>query len=199
MFPSPNFPGNLGQETFGNYSLCFVLQNPLVILGRETLLRKITRDVKFLGNFGTAHSKFSRKFWNEFVLLSRVKFVGKFVHAKFSAKFGTGALGLYSEVLRKFGGPKFPGNFGVGNIWQLFAVFFAPKFSGNFGTRNAFSRDYTKCQISRKFWNGPSKFYRDFLGNLINAKFTDSFDLEQELWVCIPKFSENFGEVVFLY
>ena len=86
---------------------------------------------------------------------------------------------------------------GVRHIWRLFAVFFAPQFSGNFGTRNASSRDYTKREISRKFRNGPSKFSRNFLGNLIDANLPTN--LEQELWVCIPKVSENFGEVVFLY
>ena len=86
-------------------------------LGRETLLREIIRHVKFLGKFGTAHSKFSRKFWNELFLLSRGQFLGNFVHAKFSDKFGTGALGLYSEIFRKVSGPKFPENFGVGNVW----------------------------------------------------------------------------------
>ena len=55
-------PGILGEETFGNHSLDFALQNSPGILGRDTLLGEITRDVKFLGNFGTAHSKFSRKF-----------------------------------------------------------------------------------------------------------------------------------------
>ena len=34
-------------------------------------------------------------------------------------------------------------------------------------------RDYTKSQIFRNFWNGPSKLSRSFLGNLIDAKFTD--------------------------
>ena len=103
---------------------------------------------------------------------------------------------LYSEILRKIWGPKFPGNFGVGNIWQLFAVFFAPKFSRNLGRRNASSRDYTKRQISRKFWNGPFKFPKNFLGNLIDAKFTDKF--ETGALGLYSKFSENFGEVIII-
>ena len=31
------------------------------------------------------------------------------------------------------------------------------------------------AEISRKFWKAPSKFYRNFLGNLIDAKFSDKF------------------------
>ena len=109
--PAQIFLEILGQEAFGNYLLCFALRNSPGIWGRETLLREITRNVKFQGNFGTAHSKFSRKFWKDFFKLSRVKFLGNFVHTKFSDRFGTGALGLYSEILRKFWGPTFPGNF----------------------------------------------------------------------------------------
>ena len=37
------------------------------------------------------------------------------------------------------------------------------------------ARDYTKCQVSSKFWNGPSKFSGNFPGNLTDARFTGKF------------------------
>ena len=127
---------------------------------------------KFSGNFGTGDaasqdytipaisrkfwdgpSQIFPKFWNDF-LLSRIKFLGNFVPTKFWA-------GRRSTLSRLQ--PKFPGNFGTGKIWQLFAVLCAPKFSGNFGTRNASSRDYTKHQISRKFWNDAFQNFQEIL------------------------------------
>ena len=73
--------------------------------------------------------------------------------------FRTGALGLYSEIFRKFWGPKFPGNFGVGNIWQLTLLFAptsprqpVPKFSGNFGTGDVLLSHVSQPKFSRKFW-----------------------------------------------
>ena len=139
-------------------------------MGRETLLHDITRDLKFLGNFGMVRPKFSRKFWNDFFSLSRVKFLGNFVPTKFSEKFGigalgvkflgnfvptkfpdklgTGALGLYSEIFRKFWGPKFPGNFGVGNIWQA-----CPKIFRQFWVR----RRSTFCHL-------PAQIFPEILG-----------------------------------
>ena len=62
-----------------------------------------------------------------------------------------------------------------------------------------------KYQISRKFWNDPPKFSRNFLGNLIDLKFIDKFGigslgLNSCLVSCecpIQKFSENFGEIIY--
>ena len=88
--------------------------------------------------------------------------------------------------------PKFTENFGVPNsqkifgsaiswkFWDrkyllIFRCILRSKFSGDFGTRNASSRNYIKYQISRKFWNGASKFSRNFSGNLIDMKFTEKF------------------------
>ena len=185
-------PEILGQEIFGDYSLRFSPQNSPEILGRETLLPEITRDLNFLGNFGTVRPKFSRKFWHEFVLLSRVKFLGNFVHTKFreiwnrssgrqilgnfvhtkfSEKFGTGALGLSCEIFRKFRGPKFPGNLGV----KLSGNFVRTKFADKFGT-GALG---LSCEIFRKF-RGPK-----FPGNL-GVKFSRNF-------VVPPKFPHKFG------
>ena len=170
--PAQIFLEILRQETFVNYSLCFLLPNSAGILAREMLHCEITRNVKFLGNFGAAHSKFPGNF-GTFFLLSRVKFLGNFVHTKFSDKFGTGALGLYSEILRKFWGSKFPGNFGTGNIWQLFAVFLLPNSPGILA-QETLLREITR-NVKFLGWNGAFKFSRNFLGNLIDAKFTDKF------------------------
>ena len=140
--PAQIFPEILGQETFGDYSPRFSLQNSAEILGRETLLHEITRDlkfvllsrVKFLGNF--VPTKFSEKFGTGAL---GVKFLGNFVHTKFPDKFGTGALGLSCKIFRKFRGPKFPGNLGVkfsaNFVHTKFPDKFA-KFSGNFGVQN---------------------------------------------------------------
>ena len=133
--PAQIFPEILGQETFGDYSLRFSPQNSSEILGRETLLHEITRDLKFLGNFGTVRPKFSGNFWNEFFLISRVKFVGHFVHTKFSEKFGTGALGV--KFPGNFVHTKFPDKFGTGALGlscEMFRIS-GSKFSGNFRSR----------------------------------------------------------------
>ena len=169
--PAQIFPEILGQETFGDYSLRFSPQNSSEILGRETLLHEITRDLKFLGNFGTVRPKFSGNFWNEFFLISRVKFLGNFVHTKFSEKFGTGALGV-----------KFPGNF------------VHTKFPDKFGT-GALG---LSCEIFRKF--RVQNFLEIWASNFQEISFTRNFpiNLEQELWGCIPKFSGNFGVQNFL-
>ena len=127
--PAQMLPEILGQEIFGDYSLRFSPQNSPEILGRETLLPEITRDLNFLGNFGTVRPKFSRKFWKEFVLLSRVKFLGNFVHTKFSEKFGTGALGV--KFLGNFVHTKFPDKVGTGALGlscEIFRKFRGSKF-----------------------------------------------------------------------
>ena len=80
-----------------------------------------------------------------------------------------------------------PGHFGKGNSWQLFAMFCAPKFSGNFGTRNASSRDYTRRQISRKFWNGAFQVFQEILERFfiilrqISRKFR-SHEIFRQIW-----------------
>ena len=75
----------------GYYLLLFLRQNSPGILGRETLLREITRNFKFLGNFGTVYPNFGG-----------TDFLGNLIDAK--SKFGIGTLGLYSKILRKFWG-----------------------------------------------------------------------------------------------
>ena len=74
--------------------------------------------------------------------------------------------------------------------------------------RNASIRDYTRDNISRKIWNATFQIFQEilerifllsrikFLGNFVLMKF--STNLEQDLWGCIPKFSENFGVPNFL-
>ena len=147
--PSPNFPGNFGAGDIWRLFDAFFAPKFSGNFGTgDAASRDYTRPeiswtfwdgpsqnfqeflerifslsrVKFLGNF--VHTKFSEKFGTGAL---GVKFLGNFVHTKLPEKFGTGALGLYSEIFRKFWGPKFPGNFAVGSIWQLFAVFFVSK------------------------------------------------------------------------
>ena len=150
-----------GQETFGDYSMHFSPPNSPKILGRETLLHEITRDLKFLGNFGTVRPKFSRKFWIDFVLLSRVKFLGNFFHTKFSEKFGTGALGV--KFLGHFVHTKFPNKFGTGALGlscEISGKFRGPKFPGNFRSYLATVCCVFCSKILREFWDEKRFFAR---------------------------------------
>ena len=134
----------------------FGLQNSPAILGRETLLHEITRDLKFLGNFGTVRPKFSRKMWNEFFSLSRGKFrsheifreiwnrsSGRQISRKFrsreiSQEIWNRSSGAVFRNFQKILGSKISWKFWGRKFILLFAPTSppqpVPKFSGNFGT-----------------------------------------------------------------
>ena len=62
--------------------------------------------------------------------------------------------------------PHKAGNFEARDIWRLFDAFFGLKFSGNFGTRDTIPRDYTRSEISGKFWDGPSQIFQEILARV---------------------------------
>ena len=103
---------------------------------------------KILGNFGTRNAsspdytrrQISRKFWNGAVqifqeilerifLLSRVKFLGNFVHTKFSDKFGTGARAVFRNF-QNILGSTISWKFWVGNCSLCFLLQNSPGILG---------------------------------------------------------------------
>ena len=123
-------------------------------------------------NFPGIRPKFSRKFWNDFVSLSRVKFLGNLVHTKIAEKFGTGALDVKflgkKSFTRNFptnleqelwGCPvKFPEKFRVQNFLEIWAsnfqeISFPRNFRNNFQrSSGAVFQEISGSKISWKFW-----------------------------------------------
>ena len=157
MSPSPNFPGNFG---IGNILKFFVVFCAPKFFGHFGMRNVSSRDY--------TRRQISRKFWKgAFHQIS-----GKIRSYEIFRQIWNRSSGAVFRNSQKILGSKISWKF-WGREYLIIDryISFLQIFSGNFGTGNASSRDYTKRQFSSKFWNGLSKF----LGNLIDAKFTDEF------------------------